>query len=242
MRAALIIAAIVLAGTPCVAQNSIGTVQHAMVWGAAFGDHRVAPKTALYWDYQARRAEAGAVWQINLGAVGITRDLSAQWRATAALGWSRGYRYGELAPRTNTVEVRPWVQLTGVRAIRAWRWSDRTRAEFRVIRQIGEFAPADADWAPTVVRLRRQDRVEHSITADRRWYGAAAQEFLVNVHPARSRVAMLEQSRTQFLLGRQLTPKNRFETGYGLQFWNRRGGNEMNHTLLLYFRTSVPFR
>ena len=74
------------------------------------------------------------------------------------------------------------------------------------------------------------------------WYGVIAQEFLVNVHPARSRVAMLEQSRTQFLVGKQLTPRNRLEGGYGMQFWNRRGGNEANHTALLYFRTTVPFR
>ncbi|MDZ7631282.1 MAG: DUF2490 domain-containing protein [Gemmatimonadaceae bacterium] len=109
------------------------TVQNAMVWGAIFGDHRIAPKTAVYWDYQARRADAGAVWQINLGAVGITRDLSPHWRATAALGWSYAYRYGDFAPRTNLAELRPWVQVTGLRAAGAWTWSDRTRAELRVI-------------------------------------------------------------------------------------------------------------
>jgi Protein of unknown function (DUF2490) len=225
-----------------VASAQTTTVQNAMVWGAIFGDHRFGSTSSLYWDYQARRAEAGDVWQIQLGAVGYTRDLPNRWRATAALGWSRGSRYGTLSPRTNSFELRPWVQVTGARPVGGWNWTDRTRAEFRVLRPIGEFAPADADWAPTVVRLRRLDRFEHRITTDKRWYGAVAQEFLVNVHPARSRVAMLEQSRTQLLLGRQLTPRNRFETGYGLQFWNRRGGNEMNHTLLLYFRTSVPFR
>ncbi|MDZ7631283.1 MAG: DUF2490 domain-containing protein [Gemmatimonadaceae bacterium] len=93
-----------------------------------------------------------------------------------------------------------------------------------------------------MVRLRRQDRLQHAIGSDRRWYGAASQEFLVNVLPERSRVAMLEQSRSQFLIGRTLTRTNRIEAGYGLQYWNRRGGNEMNHTLLFYVRTSSPIR
>lgn len=218
------------------------TVQNVMVWGAVFGDHRFGAKSSLYWDYQPRRAEAGEIWQIQLGAVGYTRDLPNRWRATAALGWSRGSRYGEFAPRANSAELRPWVQVTGIRPVGTWRWSDRSRVEFRALRPIGEFAPADADWAPTVIRLRRQDRFEHWLTPDKRWYGALSQEFLVNVHPARSRVAMLEQSRTQFLLGRQLSPRNRLESGYGLQRLNRRGGYEMNHALLVYVRTAVPFR
>ena len=232
------LAAALLLAAPCGAQ----AVSSAMAWGAIFGDHRFGSKSALYWDYQARRAEAGRTWQIQLGAVGYTRDLSKQWRATAALGWSHANRYGPFAPRTNLFELRPWVQLTGTRPVGGWTWNDRSRAEFRVIQPAGEFAPADAEWAPTVVRLRRLDRFQHPIGSSTSWYGAIAQEFLVNVHPERSRVAMLEQSRTQFLIGRQLTPRNRLEGGYGFQHWNRRGGNENNHTALLYFRTSVPFR
>ncbi|HYW50470.1 MAG TPA: DUF2490 domain-containing protein [Gemmatimonadaceae bacterium] len=217
-------------------------MNNAMVWGGIFGDHRFAPKTSLYWDYQARRAEAGEVWQIQLGSVGVTRDLSKQWRATAALGWSLGYRYGEFAAAANSAELRPWVQVTGTRPVGSFTWSDRTRAEFRVIRAVGEFAPEDADWAPTVVRLRRMDRLTHKLSSDGRWYGTASQEFLVRVHPARARVGMLEQMRTQALIGRQLTQHNRVEVGYGLQRFNFRGGFEMNHTLLVYYRTGVPFR
>lgn len=238
MTLRFVIAGALAFATPGVAQ----TVNHAMVWGGAFGDHRFGAKSSLYWDYQARRAEAGETWQIQLGAVGVTRDLTKQWRATAALGWSLGYRYGEFSPAANSAELRPWVQLTGTRPAGGWTWSDRTRAEFRVLRAVGEFAPENADWAPTVLRLRRQDRFLHKFARDSRWYGAVSQEFLVNVHPARSRVAMLEQSRTQGVIGRELTPRNRVEVGYGLQRWNRRGGNEMNHTLLLYYRTSVPLR
>jgi hypothetical protein len=232
--------AMLCVGTHALAQPR--TVNNAMVWGAAFGDHRFGRKSALYWDWQPRRAEAGRVWQIHLGALGYTRDLSPQWRATAALGMTYGYRYGPFAPRTNSFELRPWAQITGRRQAGGWLWTDRSRAEFRVLRAAGALAPENADWAPTIVRLRRQDRFEHTLSTDKHWYGAVSQEFLVNVHPARSRVAALEQSRSQFLLGRQLTARNRLESGYGLQFWNRRGGNEMNHTLLLYFRTTVPFR
>jgi hypothetical protein len=239
-RTASALAMIVLFVAPLHAQQR--TVHDGMLWGGFFGDHRFGRKSSLYWDYQPRRAEEGRRWQLNLGAVGYTRDLSSQWRATVALGSSYGYRYGGFPARTNAFELRPWVQIAGKRLAGGWTWTDRSRVEFRVLRATGEFAPDDATWAPTVVRLRRQDRVEHPLTSDARWYGALSQEFMVNVHPARSRVAMLEQTRSQLLLGRQLTPRNRVETGYGLQRFNRRGGYEMNHTLLLYFRTTVPFR
>ena len=229
----------VLLASPCGAQ---GVVHDALIWGGAFGDHRIASKTSLYWDFQPRRAEVGSVWQINLGAVGITRDLSTQWRATVALGGSSSHRYGEFPARTNVGELRPWLQLTGTRKAGALTWSDRTRAELRLLRAIGELAPVDADWQPSIVRLRRQDRFQYALSADGRWYAAASQEFLVNVLPARARVAMLEQSRTQVLIGHQLSPHNRIETGYGLQRINRRGGVEMNHALLVYFRTAVPLR
>lgn len=241
MRQPSLVVMLMLLAVPCAAQSG-RTVHEAMVWGAVFGDHRIARKAALYWDYQGRRADAGATWQINLGAVGVTRDLSPRWRTTAALGWSRSYRYGAFAARTNSFELRPWLQLSGTRPLGTWTWSDRTRAEFRVLRPTGEFAPPDADWLPTVVRLRRQDRFQHALGKGGKQYAALAQEFLVNVHPAPSRVAMLEQSRTQLLVGRQLSPTNRFEVGYGLQRFNRRGGYEMNHALLLYFRTNAPIR
>jgi len=243
MTAGTFSALLLVLAVPCHAQVATQrSVNTGMVWGAVFGDHRFAKKTSLYWDYHPRRADYGATWQLNLGAVGITRDVSRQWRATAAMGWSRGYRYGAFPARTNTFELRPWIQITGVRPAGSWTWSDRMRAEFRVLRPIGDLAPADPEWAPTVVRLRRQDRFQHKLTKDGRWYGAAAQEFMVNVLPERARVAMLEQTRTQFLLGHQLSKTTRAETGYGLQRINRRGGYEMNHTLLIYLRTSVPFR
>jgi hypothetical protein len=40
----------------------------------------------------------------------------------------------------------------------------------------------------------------------------------------------------------QLSPHNRIKAGYRLQRINRRGGYDMNHTLLLNFRTSVALR
>lgn len=49
------------AGTTALAQPR--TVNTAMVWGGAFGDHRIGTKSSLYWDWQPRRAEAGRAWQ-----------------------------------------------------------------------------------------------------------------------------------------------------------------------------------
>ncbi len=228
-----------LSATPCSAQR---TVNSAMIWLSAFGDQRVTHTSSLYWDVQVRRADFGATWQLLLGAVGVTRELSPHWKATAALGWSHGYRYGAFPARSNSFELRPWVQLAGTRPAGSWTWTDRSRIELRMTRPIGEFAPADPVWAKTVVRVRRLDKFQHKLTTNAAWYGALAQELLVNVAPAASRVAMLEQLRWQALLGRQLSPHNRVEAGYGLQRFNRHGGYEMNHTLLLNFRTSVPLR
>jgi hypothetical protein len=224
--------------SPCAAQ----TVNSAMVWIAAFGDQHVADRTAFSWDVQARRAHAGETWQLLLGTLGVTRELSPHWKTTAALGWSHGYRYGAFPARSNSFELRPLIQVTGSRAVGSWTWSDRVRVEFRVIRPIGELAPADPEWAKTVVRVRRQDKFQHKLTTNGAWYGALSQELLMNVAPATARVAMLEQLRWQTVLGHQISPHNRVEVGYGLQRINRRGGYEMNHTLLMYLRTSVPFR
>jgi hypothetical protein len=241
MRRILLVAAVTLScRTDLVAQQR--TVNQAMIWGAVIGEHRIAPKTAFYWDYHARRADFGETWQLNLGAFGVARELNEHWKVTTALGWSRGYRYGAFPSRSNNVELRPWVQLSGTRRVGQWTWSDRTRAEFRVLRPIGDLAPPDADWSPTVVRLRRMDRFQHKLSGDGRWYGTASNELLVNVLPAPARVGMLEQVRVQFALGRQVTPVTRVETGYGLQRFNRRGGYEMNHTLLLYLRLNAPIR
>jgi Protein of unknown function (DUF2490) len=218
------------------------TVNQAMVWAAVFGDHRIGAKSALHWDYQARRADFGETWQIMLSAIGYTRDLTGEWRTTASLGAMLGYRYGAFKARTNSFELRPMIQLTGARPLGSFTWSDRIRAEVRMLHPVGSLAPEDADWLQSVVRLRRQDKLTHRISRDGRWYGAAASEFFVNVLPERARVGMLEQVRGQIVLGRVLTPHNRLETGYGLQYVNRRGGLELNHTLIVNYRTTVPIR
>ena len=226
-----------LAASPCGAQKIVNS---AMVWTGVFGDHRFAEKSSLYWDIQIRRAEAGATWQLFLSSVGYTRDLTPHWRATVAAEFTHGYRYGPFPARTNSVELRSWMQIAGTRTINRWAWNDRVRVELRMLKPIGEFAPDNADWQKTVIRVRRQDRVQHALNARGSWYGAGVSEFFVNVSPARSRVAALEQVRAQALVGRQLTSRNRAEAGYGLQLLNRTGGYELNHILLLFFRTTVP--
>ena len=239
MKHRSVVATLCLLATPCGAQK---VVNSAMVWFGAFGDHRIAAKSSLYWDLQIRRANEGTTWQQLLATAGYTRDLSPHWRATIATEFTHGYRYGPFPAKSNSIELRPWLQIAGTRSANLWAWNDRTRVELRMIKPIGEFAPADADFQPTVVRLRRQDRVQHPLNSRGNWYGAGVTEFFVNVAPAKSRVAMLEQVRAQVLIGRQLNARNRVETGYGMQLFNRHGGYELNHVLLLLFRTAVPFR
>jgi hypothetical protein len=238
MRHRTLIACLLVAA-PCAAQK---TDHSAMLWLGAFGENRIAEKTALMWDVQVRRADFGGTWQLLLGAVGGTRELSPHWKASAALGWSHGYRYGAFPARSNSFELRPLLQLAGTRSVGAWTWNDRVRVEFRVTKPIGEFAAADAPWNTTVIRVRRLDRFQRKLTARSSWYGLLGQELLVNVAPAASRVAMVEQVRWQALLGHQITPHSRVEAGYGLQRINRRGGYEMNHALIMNFRTSMALR
>ncbi len=236
------ILAVLAAGMCAAVTADAQTVNQAMVWAGVFGDHRIGARSALHWDYQARRADFGESWQIMLSAVGYTRDLSKEWRTTVALGAMLGYPYGTFRARTKNAELRPMIQLTGARPLGSFTWSDRIRAEVRLLHPVGSSAPADADWMQSIVRLRRQDKLQHRISRDGRWYGVAASELFVNVLPDRSRVGMLEQVRGQLALGRSLTPHNRIETGYGLQYVNRRGGEELNHTLIINYRTTVPLR
>jgi Protein of unknown function (DUF2490) len=218
------------------------TVNRGVIWGGAFGDDRFAPKTALYWDLQVRRADFGLTWQQILTSIGVTRDLSAHWRATVALGGSHRYRYGAFPARSSSFEAQPWLMFAGTYPLGSWTWSQRARVDLRMIHPIGEFAPADADWAPTIVRFRRFDRFQHSVAAHGAWYVAGSQELFINLAPAQSRAPALDQFRWQAVLGHQLTPHNRLEAGYGIQRINRRGGIEMNHILLMNLRSTVPLR
>jgi Protein of unknown function (DUF2490) len=236
LRSALLSAICALLPSHALAQ----TVHDATVWASVFGDHRLAPRTSLYWDYSARRAEHGTVWQQHIGAVGLTRTLTPHWRAAAGLSWAYGYRYGAFASRTNSFELRPWLQVLSSRKRGSVTWSDRSRVEFRAVRRVGALAPDDATWGATVIRFRRLDRVQRPMTADGRWIAIYSQELFVNAHPARVRVAMLEQVRSQALLGRRLSKTNRLEFGYGWQSFNRRGGYEVNHTAMLTLRSSTP--
>jgi hypothetical protein len=228
----------VLAFLPVCARGQ--TEHDATFWASVFGDHRIAKRTALYYDYSARRAEHGTVWQQHIGAVGLTRTLTPHWRTTMALNWAVGYRYGAFPASTKSFELRPWLQLSGAHAVGSVAWNDRSRVEWRAVRRIGDLAPDNATWAPTVIRLRRLDRLQHRITTDGRWFGVYSQELFVNVHPARARIPMLEQFRSQVFLGRQVSKTNRLEFGYGLQTINRRGGYEVNHGTMLTLRTTTP--
>ena len=237
MKRCVAVTAFCFLASPCQAQKIVNSP---VVWLGAFGDHRFGAKSSFYWDTQIRRADAGLIWQQLLGTVGYTRDLSPQWRATVATEFTHGYRYGPFPAHANSIEFRPWLQIAGTRKVDGWTWSDRSRVELRMIKPVGEFAPADADFQTTVVRLRRQDRVQHALNGKADWYGAGSSEFFVNVSPAGARVAMLEQIRAQALIGHQLSAHNRAEAGYGMQLFNRHGGYELNHILLLFFRTTVP--
>ena len=149
-----------LAASRCGAQK---TVNSAMIWISAFGDHRFAAKSSLYWDLQIRRADFGEHWQQVLGTVGYTRDLSPHWRATLSTEFTHGYRYGPFPAHANTVEFRPWLQIAGTRTINKWTWSDRARVELRMLKAIGEFAPVNAEDLAVGQRAVRLDAGVHHV-------------------------------------------------------------------------------
>jgi hypothetical protein len=218
------------------------TVQQAHAWVSYFGDNRVSATWSVYTEASLRRAEAGATWQQQLWAAGATRDLSRAWRLTAAVGGTNSIPYGELPSRSHAIEVRPWVQVQGVRRLGRATWTDRSRVEWRVTRPYGSGAPADPAWSQ-VYRLRRLDRVVLPLRPQGPWYVAGLQEWLTNLGPRRARATVFEQTRTQLLLGRDVRRGVRIEGGYMLQLLARRGGvREYNHTMLIVVRNSAPWR
>jgi hypothetical protein len=218
------------------------TASQAQAWVSYFGENRIAPNWRLYTEASLRRADAGATWQQQLWAVGATRELSPRWRVTAALGGARSYPYGELPARAHSIEVRPWVQVQGTHPAGRITWTDRTRIERRAVRPYGRLAPSEPPWQ-TSYRLRRLDRFVMPFGARRVWYGAALQEWFTNVAPANRRSPVLEQARTQLLLGRDVRAGVRVEGGYMLQVLARpQGVREYNHTMLLVVRNVAPWR
>lgn len=213
------------------------TNEHA--WLSTFGEHRVNAKWLGYWEFSARRAELGRTWQQQLGAFGVSYDLSPAWRATASMGWSHTFRYGATPIAAKAFELRPWVQLVGNRRVRRLAHTERTRVEMRNVVPYTELAPDDPAWV-TTWRLRRMDRLVLPFSSTSRWYAAASQEWFVLPGPIRGPARRLEQTRTQLLVGKNVAPTLRIEGGYMLQAFWRRTTDEINHTALLVLRWNAP--
>ena len=231
----LLLAALAAAPALLCAQST--TNQHA--WASAFAEHRVNARWLLYWELSARRHDLGASWQQQLGAVGVSRDLSPTWRATASMGWSNTYRYGETPIRNKQFELRPWVQVVGNRTLGRATWTERDRIEMRNVVGYGALDPAGSPWT-TTWRVRRMDRVVLPFRAGGAWYAAGSQEWFVQLGPIRGAANRLEQTRTQLLVGKTVSPTLRIEGGYMLQGLWRRTTDEVNHTALVVARWSAP--
>ncbi len=231
-----LLAALAIAA-PTLAAAQSTTNEHA--WASVFAEHRVNARWLAYWELSARRHELGASWQQQLGAAGVSRDLSPTWRATAALGWSNTYRYGETPVRSKQFELRPWVQVLGTRRVGRVTWTERDRVEMRNVVGYGDLAPAGSPWA-TTWRVRRMDRVVVPFTTGSAWYAAGAQEWFVLLGPVRGASNRLEQTRTQLLVGKRVSPTLLIEGGYMLQGLWRRTTDEINHTALVVARWSAP--
>jgi hypothetical protein len=131
------------------------------------------------------------------------------------------------------------VQVVGTHRLGRPTWVERTRLELRNVQAYGDLAPPDPAWVSTW-RVRRQDRLAVPLRTNGAWYAAAAQEWFVLLGPNRGASNRLEQTRTQLLLGRQLSPVLRVEGGYMLQAFWRRTTDELDHTALVVFRTTAP--
>lgn len=208
------------------------------LWASVFGEHRVNATWHAYWEFSARRHELGLTWQQQLGAFGVSRDLSPNWRLTGAMGWSNTFRYGETPVRSNAFELRPWLQVVGNRRRGRVTWTERNRVEMRNVVPYTERAPDDPTWV-TQWRLRRMDRVVIPFRTGGAWYAAGSQEWFLLPKPTGAQ-HHLEQTRTQLLVGKALSPTLRIEGGYMLQAFWRQTTDEINHTVLVVTRWSAP--
>lgn len=201
-----------------------------------FGDYRIAERAALSVELSARRGDFLAVWQQQVGALGIWYDLSPGWRLQGALWTGRQFPSGARRGTAREREVRPYIALVGVRPLPfgiPLSWSDRWRVELRH----REAEVADAAWRREW-RVRRQDRFTYRL--DERWSVAVMQEWMVAVPPHRR--AVLEQTRSQAMLGLSVRPGLRVEAGYQLQRLVQRRPQERNHTVLLFVRHQARLR
>jgi hypothetical protein len=235
--------AVALLALPALAVRVAAQQEHnGHAWLNLFGDHRITERTSLYVELSARRADYGREWQQQVLGLGLARAFGGSYRVTATLIGQRSWPYTGGSGGGGVNEVRPWLQVAGQRRVGGersrWQWADRSRLEVRWQQRATGF-DVEGDWRGSL-RFRRQDRLQRALP--RGWYASASQEWFVDVPPWGSG-PLVDQSRTQLVLGRPLSRTLRVEGGYMLQWLERPAGpRELNHTLVVSFRSSAPLR
>jgi hypothetical protein len=230
-----VLALVALAAAPAAAQSPWTTVEQGASWYAAFLDHAVTDRTALWFDGQWRRMGLGAEPQQLLLRPGVQRTLAPGVRLAAGYAYIATAPYGRVPQADPTREHRLWQQLALAHAAGPLTVSHRFRYEQR---WLAALVGPDEARSPSAYqqRVRYMVRAQGGIPSlalrGRPVLGFGFNELLMPIGHGDATLR-LTQNRLGGGIGVPLDGRQRLEIGY-MNLWNSlpaRRANEVNHTL-----------
>lgn len=235
-RSLVLILALVLFNTVAAGQGgSWPTVHQQALWVSTSLEHRISPKTSLWFDGNWRRMGFGDEPQQVLLRPGILHTIAPGVRIGTGYTHVGTAPYGEVPAPTPLREHRIWQQLTVAHAAGPVAITHRYRWEQRWI------APVTAG---AVGRYGYQQRARYMVRAQvplggltyraRAIIGYGQEELLLPVGHGGS-AGRFTQNRFAVGAGLPVTVRQRLDVGY-LNLWNAipsRPANEVNHTVTI---------
>ncbi|MCE9601777.1 MAG: DUF2490 domain-containing protein [Gemmatimonadetes bacterium] len=228
----LLVLALGLVATAAAGQGgSWPTVHQQALWVTTTLEHRVSPKTSLWFDGNWRRMGFGGEPQQVLLRPGILHTIAPGVRIGAGYTYVGTAPYGEVPAPTPLREHRTWQQLTVTHAAGPAAITHRYRWEQR--------------WIATVTTgYGYQQRARYMVRAQlplggltyrsRAVIGYLQEELLLPVGHGGS-AGRFTQNRFAVGAGLPLTARQRLDVGY-MNLWNAiasRPANEVNHTVTI---------
>jgi hypothetical protein len=210
------------------------TTQQGASWYAAFVDHAVTDRTALWFDGQWRRMGVGAQPQQLLLRPGVQRTLAPGVRVATGYAFIATAPYGETPIADPLREHRIWQQLTLVHRAGPVSVSHRYRWEQRWLSSLvgaNDVRTPSAYQQRARYMVRAQGDVPGLLFRGRPVLGFIWDELLMPVGHGNESVR-LTQNRIGGGFGLPIDARQRVEIGY-MNLWNAlpaQRANEVNHT------------
>ena len=214
-------------------------VQNFNQWFAYWGDNRIGTsKWGVHLDGHIRRADFFSQRQQFLVRPGFNYYVNKKLTLQGAFTWLPTYRYGA-APGNPQTEHRIWEQAVFQHTKGKIQWFHRGRFEQRWLSRRyvdGANGPANRVFEQ---RVRYTARATLAIKGP--WYWSLGNEIFFPI-PPENHPAIVDQHRTQFTVGKRLSPDVRLEVYYMYQnIWQRNGRiREDNHTVGLALWNAMP--